>query len=111
MNRQYIIVDDSNPWWVVRTITDPVVQGIAPSNYLKPLVTNVDDGIISWDTIELGELLGSGAYGSVHKAKWEGANVAIKILAELPEGCEEEAEAFKNEMKQLKRLRHLHVVR
>jgi predicted Ser/Thr protein kinase len=40
-----------------------------------------DDWEIDYDELEVGEHLGSGGYGEVHKAVWKGTEVAVKVMA------------------------------
>jgi hypothetical protein len=37
-----------------------------------------DDWEIEYDELEVGEQLGAGGYGEVHKATWKGTEVAVK---------------------------------
>jgi serine/threonine protein kinase len=39
------------------------------------------DWEINYDELEIGEHLGSGGFGSVHRATWKGTEVAVKMLA------------------------------
>lgn len=40
-----------------------------------------DDWEIDFEELEMGELLGEGGYGQVHKATWKGSEVAVKMMA------------------------------
>ena len=40
-----------------------------------------DDWEIAYDELEVGEQLGAGGYGEVHKAVWKGTEVAVKVMA------------------------------
>jgi hypothetical protein len=40
-----------------------------------------DDWEIEYDELEVGEQLGAGGYGEVHKATWKGTEVAVKVMA------------------------------
>ena len=40
-----------------------------------------DDWEIEYDELEVGEQLGAGGYGAVHKATWKGTEVAVKVMA------------------------------
>jgi ABC-type phosphate transport system substrate-binding protein len=40
-----------------------------------------DDWEINYDELEVGDLLGSGGYGEVHRAMWKGTEVAVKVIA------------------------------
>jgi hypothetical protein len=39
-----------------------------------------DDWEINYDELEVGEQLGAGGYGEVHKATWKGTEVAVKVM-------------------------------
>lgn len=52
--------------------------------------------------------LGRGAYGTVHKAKWRGEPVAVKIM---DNESDEERKSFINEMKILRDLAHPNIVK
>jgi serine/threonine protein kinase len=39
-----------------------------------------DDWEIEYDELEVGEQLGAGGYGAVHKATWKGTEVAVKVM-------------------------------
>ncbi len=40
-----------------------------------------DDWEIEYSELEVGEQLGAGGYGEVHKATWKGTEVAVKVMA------------------------------
>jgi hypothetical protein len=40
--------------------------------------------LLDYASLELGELLGSGAFGHVHRARWHGSEVAVKTFGVLP---------------------------
>jgi hypothetical protein len=70
------------------------------------------DGIfdINFKTdVELKEIIGSGGFGTVHKAKWGGEMVAVKIMHGLIEGSQM-LETFKKEIFLLSRLKHPGIV-
>lgn len=70
----------------------PAAVGLAPSKHVQRLAVDADAGVIAWSDVVLGEELG---------------RVPVKQLRELPEGSEEELEAFQNEIQQLHKLRLL----
>jgi preprotein translocase subunit YajC len=68
-----------------------------------------DDWEISYDELEVGEHLGSGGYGEVHKAIWKGTEVAVKVMASDKISKEME-KGFKEEVRVMTSLRHPNVV-
>jgi preprotein translocase subunit YajC len=40
-----------------------------------------DDWEIEYSELDMGEQLGTGGYGAVHKAMWKGTEVAVKVMA------------------------------
>ncbi|XP_072970936.1 serine/threonine-protein kinase CTR1-like isoform X2 [Typha angustifolia] len=69
----------------------------------------VDDLIIPWSELVLKEKIGAGSFGTVHRADWNGSDVAVKILMELdfhPECLKE----FLREVAIMKSLRHPNIV-
>lgn len=59
--------------------------------------------------LELGEVLGGGSFGMVHRARWHGTHVAVKVLkVDQSKGSGEVAalEEFQREVAMLSRLRH-----
>jgi serine/threonine protein kinase len=68
-----------------------------------------DDWEIEYDELEVGEQLGAGGYGEVHKATWKGTEVAVKVMAS--ERITKEMEkSFKDEVRVMTALRHPNVV-
>jgi serine/threonine protein kinase len=59
--------------------------------------------------IEMGEQLGAGGYGEVHKAVWKGTEVAVKMMISENAGRELERN-FKEEVRVMTALRHPNVV-
>ncbi|GKV37559.1 hypothetical protein SLEP1_g45579 [Rubroshorea leprosula] len=70
----------------------------------------VEDGLdIPWSDLILKERIGSGSFGTVHRAEWHGSDVAVKILMEQDLHAERYKE-FLREVAIMKRLRHPNIV-
>lgn len=70
---------------------------------------DMEDLIISWGDLVVKERIGAGSFGTVHRAEWNGSEVAVKILMEQdfhPEHCKE----FLREVAIMKKLRHPNIV-
>ncbi|KAH9621091.1 hypothetical protein KSS87_014533 [Heliosperma pusillum] len=71
---------------------------------------DMDNLIISWNDLVLRDRIGSGSFGTVHRAEWNGSEeVAVKILMEQdfrPERCKE----FLREVAIMRRLLHPNIV-
>uniref|UniRef100_A0A803N6R0 non-specific serine/threonine protein kinase n=1 Tax=Chenopodium quinoa TaxID=63459 RepID=A0A803N6R0_CHEQI len=70
---------------------------------------DMDDLVISWGDLVVRDKIGAGSFGTVHRAEWNGSEVAVKILMESdfhPERCNE----FLREVAIMKRLRHPNIV-
>ncbi|XP_031102668.1 serine/threonine-protein kinase CTR1-like [Ipomoea triloba] len=75
----------------------------------KELALDVEDLDIPWTDLVLKEKIGAGSFGIVHRADWNGSDVAVKILMEQdfhPERLQE----FLREVAIMKRLRHPNIV-
>lgn len=62
-------------------------------------------GVLDGSGLQLGPLLGSGAFGAVYRARWDGADVAAKVVLD-PEAASE----LRKEADVLSRISHPHVV-
>ncbi|KAI5084308.1 hypothetical protein GOP47_0000477 [Adiantum capillus-veneris] len=68
------------------------------------------DGLdIAWDELKLKERIGAGSFGTVHRADWNGSDVAVKIFTEQ-DFFEERFNEFIREVAIMKRTRHPNVV-
>ncbi|KAL2933570.1 Serine/threonine-protein kinase CTR1 [Bienertia sinuspersici] len=70
---------------------------------------DMEDLIIPWSDLVVRDRIGAGSFGTVHRAEWNGSEVAVKILMESdfhPERCNE----FLREVAIMKRLRHPNIV-
>jgi hypothetical protein len=68
-----------------------------------------DDWEVDMNELEMGEQLGAGGYGEVHKAVWKGTEVAVKMMISENAGRELERN-FKEEVRVMTALRHPNVV-
>jgi len=67
-----------------------------------------DDWEIDPKELEMGDQLGAGGYGTVHKASWKGTEVAVKFM--LADATHQEFERFRDEVRIMTALRHPNVV-
>ncbi|KAL3825805.1 hypothetical protein ACJIZ3_021834 [Penstemon smallii] len=70
---------------------------------------DVEDLNIPWSDLDLKERIGAGSFGTVHRAEWNGSDVAVKILMEQDFHAERFKE-FLREVAIMKRLRHPNIV-
>nr|UMO80026.1 Serine/threonine protein kinase [Pandoravirus aubagnensis] len=68
-----------------------------------------DDWEISYDELELGEVVGSGGFGEVRRAMWKGTDVAVKVMSGVKITREMERN-FCEEVRVMTALRHPNVV-
>lgn len=79
-------------------------QPVVPKTRMSVVNEDIDP-----NELEVGSVLGGGSFGQVHRGKWHGTPVAVKILKvdTSQSGREEEAVAeFQREVAMLSRLRH-----
>lgn len=84
-------------------------QLIPTSRAAGDVALDLDDLIISWGDLVVRDRIGAGSFGTVHRAEWNGSEVAVKILMEQdfhPDRCNE----FLREVAIMKRLRHPNIV-
>ncbi|MCO5598420.1 hypothetical protein L7F22_052515 [Adiantum nelumboides] len=68
------------------------------------------DGLdVVWDELKLKERIGAGSFGTVHRADWNGSDVAVKVFTEQ-DFFEERLNEFIREVAIMKRIRHPNVV-
>jgi len=52
------------------------------SDPFSDMSLDIEDLIIPWSELVLKEKIGAGSFGTVHRADWNGSDVAVKILME-----------------------------
>lgn len=91
------------------TDSRPAANQLIPIRPSAEVALDMDDLIISWGDLVVKERIGAGSFGTVHRAEWNGSEVAVKILMEQdfhPEHCKE----FLREVAIMKKLRHPNIV-
>jgi hypothetical protein len=77
--------------------------------WLRVMRRREDEWEVDMSELEMGEQLGAGGYGEVHKAMWKGTEVAVKMM--ISEHASRELERnFKEEVRVMTALRHPNVV-
>ncbi|CAN6278710.1 unnamed protein product [Urochloa humidicola] len=79
------------------------------SDPFSDMSIDIEDLIIPWSELVLKEKIGAGSFGTVHRADWNGSDVAVKILMEQdfhPERLKE----FLREVAIMRSLRHPNIV-
>ncbi|CAH9119471.1 unnamed protein product [Cuscuta epithymum] len=64
---------------------------------------------ISWDELHIKERVGAGSFGTVHRAEWNGSDVAVKVLS-VQDFEDDQLREFLREVAIMKRIRHPNVV-
>ncbi|TQD70096.1 hypothetical protein C1H46_044370 [Malus baccata] len=64
---------------------------------------------ISWDELNIKERVGAGSFGTVHRAEWNGSDVAVKVLT-VQDFHDDQLKDFLREVAIMKRVRHPNVV-
>ncbi|XVE96503.1 hypothetical protein REPUB_Repub02eG0228000 [Reevesia pubescens] len=82
---------------------------LVPSKPSRELALEFDDLDIPWSDLVLRDRIGAGSFGTVHRAEWNGSDVAVKILMEQDLHGERFKE-FLREVAIMKRLRHPNIV-
>ncbi|CAN4118854.1 unnamed protein product [Withania somnifera] len=75
----------------------------------EELALDIEEFNIPWNDLVLKEKIGAGSFGTVHRADWQGSEVAVKILMEQDFDAERLKE-FLREVAIMKRLRHPNIV-
>lgn len=82
---------------------------LVSSNPSREITFDVEDLDIPWSDLILKERIGAGSFGTVHRADWNGSDVAVKILMEQDFHAERFTE-FLREVAIMRRLRHPNIV-
>ncbi|XP_042479023.1 serine/threonine-protein kinase CTR1-like [Macadamia integrifolia] len=82
---------------------------LVPSKPSSELSLDVEGLDIPWSDLVLKERIGAGSFGTVHRADWNGSDVAVKILMEQ-DFLAERFKEFLREVLLMKRLRHPNIV-
>eukprot|EP00850_Spirogloea_muscicola_P023719 SM000381S14611 [mRNA] locus=s381:28553:35415:- [translate_table: standard] len=98
------------------SITGSIGGALEKGTDLMPIIRDLSEGVmdvgdleIDWNDIELGEKIGAGSFGTVHRGDWCGSDVAVKIL--IHQDLHEEAlQEYRGEVAILMRLRHPNIV-
>lgn len=64
---------------------------------------------ISWEELHMKERIGAGSFGTVHRAEWNGSDVAVKVLT-IQDFDDYQLKEFLREVAIMKRVRHPNVV-
>ncbi|XP_050379176.1 serine/threonine-protein kinase CTR1 [Argentina anserina] len=64
---------------------------------------------IAWDELYIKERVGAGSFGTVHRAEWNGSDVAVKVLT-VQDFHDDQLREFLREVSIMKRVRHPNVV-
>ncbi|CAM6084867.1 unnamed protein product [Calypogeia fissa] len=84
---------------------------LEPSNAGRMVerMSSVEEWEIRWEDLIMKERVGAGSFGTVHRADWQGSDVAVKVLMEQ-DVHDERLNEFLREVSIMKRLRHPNVV-
>ncbi|XP_054788717.1 serine/threonine-protein kinase CTR1-like isoform X2 [Prosopis cineraria] len=89
-------------------------QGYCPAKNI-PRYLNLEPSLamdwleISWDDLRIKERVGAGSFGTVHRGKWHGSDVAVKVLS-IQDFRDDQLKEFLREVAIMKRVRHPNVV-
>jgi serine/threonine protein kinase len=77
--------------------------------YTRKKIRQKNEWEIDFGELDMGDQIGIGAFGRVHKALWKGTEVAVKIMASETVSRDMERN-FKEEVRVMTSLRHPNVV-
>jgi serine/threonine protein kinase len=95
---------------LAETKNRPATQPRYFATPLQALSIQAAQSIIPYADLQLGNVLGQGAYGIVYQGKWQHGDVAIKQLL-LPNFTYDVTEEFKQEAEVMKQLNHPNVIK
>eukprot|EP00250_Pteridium_aquilinum_P017600 c23699_g4_i1 orf=405-3302(+) len=84
-------------------------EGIMSKAKSLELSLALDGFEIGWEELSVKERIGAGSFGTVHRADWNGSDVAVKVFIEQ-DFLEERLDEFMREVAIMKRTRHPNVV-
>lgn len=84
-------------------------EGIVSKAKSLELSLASDGWEIGWEELSVKERIGAGSFGTVHRADWNGSDVAVKVFIEQ-DFLEERLDEFMREVAIMKRTRHPNVV-
>ncbi|KAJ1279356.1 hypothetical protein BS78_04G149400 [Paspalum vaginatum] len=99
--------DSQGNFIMQRSFPEDTQSGL--SDPFSDMSLEIEDLIIPWNELALKEKIGAGSFGTVHRADWNGSDVAVKILMEQdlhPERLKE----FLREVAIMRSLRHPNIV-
>ncbi|KAF8686677.1 hypothetical protein HU200_043509 [Digitaria exilis] len=101
------LINQNENFIMQRSFPEDTQSGLSDPFSDMPL--DIEDLIIPWSELVLKEKIGAGSFGTVHRADWNGSDVAVKILMEQdfhPERLKE----FLREVAIMRSLRHPNIV-
>ncbi|XP_042493289.1 serine/threonine-protein kinase CTR1-like [Macadamia integrifolia] len=99
----------------LREIESKPENGVGFATATVPRYLNMEPSLamdwleISWDELQIKEIIGSGSFGTVHRAEWHGSDVAVKVL-NVQDFHDDQLKEFLREVAIMKRIRHPNVV-
>ncbi|KAK8936649.1 Serine/threonine-protein kinase EDR1 [Platanthera zijinensis] len=76
---------------------------------IDPMLDDVAEWEIPWEDLVIGERIGIGSYGEVHRADWKGTEVAVKKFLDQ-DSYGDALDEFRSEVRIMRRLRHPNIV-
>lgn len=89
---------------------DQVKNPIERSFHSQDPLKAYNGAVIEFDQIKIGEKIGSGGFGDIHSAKWDGKDVAVKKLR-VQRVSKKRLDQFVDEIKVFYQLEHKNIVK